>query len=99
MYRLVSDNFFLPLYQVARGSPGKFGMSTKPIPLNAQQIRLLAVLALVNFVNFAARQVVVPLIYLLRDHYHATDARLWSLQMCLLVVLAVANIHCSCFIS
>ena len=92
MYRLVSDNFFLPLYQVARGSPGKFGMSTKPIPLNAQQIRLLAVLALVNFVNFAARQVVVPLIPLLRDHFHATDARLGALQMWLLVVLAVASI-------
>ncbi|HEV2197611.1 MAG TPA: MFS transporter [Candidatus Acidoferrum sp.] len=67
-------------------------MSIKPTPLNAQQIRLLAVLALVNFVNFAARQVVVPLIPLLRDYFHATDAQLGALQMWLLVVLACASI-------
>jgi MFS transporter, Spinster family, sphingosine-1-phosphate transporter len=83
---------FSPLLQVARRSPGKLGMSIKPTPLNAQQIRLLAVLALVNFVNFAARQVVVPLIPLLRDHFHATDAQLGALQMWLLVVLACASI-------
>jgi MFS transporter, Spinster family, sphingosine-1-phosphate transporter len=67
-------------------------MSTKNIPLNSQQIRLLAVLALVNFVNFAARWVVVPLVPLLRDHFHATDAQLGSLQTLLLVVLAVASL-------
>jgi MFS transporter, Spinster family, sphingosine-1-phosphate transporter len=67
-------------------------MSTKPTPLNSQQIRLLAVLALTNFVNFAARQAVVPLIPLLRDHFHATDAQLGSLQTLLLVVLAVASL-------
>ena len=37
-------------------------MPTKSIPLTSYQIRLLAVLALINFVNFAARQVFVPLI-------------------------------------
>jgi len=83
---------FSPLHQVACGSPGKLGMSTKPIPLKAKQIRLLAVLALVNFVNFAARQVIAPLIPLLRDHFHATDAQLGALQMWLLVVLAVFSI-------
>ncbi|HYK40520.1 MAG TPA: MFS transporter, partial [Candidatus Eremiobacteraceae bacterium] len=67
-------------------------MSTKPTPLNAKQIRLLAVLAFVNFVNFAARQVIAPLIPLLRDHFHATDAQLGALQMWLLVVLAVFSI-------
>jgi len=67
-------------------------MSTKPISLNSQQIRLLAVLALINFVNFAARLAVVPLIPLLRDHLHATDAQLGSLQTWLLVVLAAASI-------
>ena len=67
-------------------------MSTQPIPLNAQQIRLLAVLALTNFVNFAARLAVVPLIPVLRDHFHATDAQLGSLQTLLLVVLAVASL-------
>ena len=67
-------------------------MSRKPIALNSYQIRLLAVLALTNFVNFAARHAVVPLIPLLRDHLHATDAQLGDLQTWLLVVLAVASI-------
>src|SRR6059058_1140762 len=67
-------------------------MSTKSIPLTSYQIRLLAVLALINFVNFAARQVFVPLIPVLRDHLHVTDAQLGSLQTFLLVVLAVGSI-------
>jgi MFS family permease len=67
-------------------------MSTRSIPLTSYQIRLLAVLALINFVNFAARQAVIPLIPLLRDHFHATDAALGSLQTFLLVVLAVGSI-------
>ncbi len=67
-------------------------MSTKSIPLTSYQVRLLAVLALINFVNFAARQVFVPLIPLLRDHLHATDAELGSLQTFLLVVLAIGSI-------
>jgi MFS family permease len=67
-------------------------MSTKSIPLSAYQIRLLAVLALINFVNFAARQVFIPLIPLLRDHLHVTDAQLGSLQTFLLLVLAVGSI-------
>ncbi len=67
-------------------------MSAKSIPLNSYQIRLLAVLALINFVNFAARQVFVPLIPLLREHLHATDAELGSLQTFLLVVLAAGSI-------
>src|SRR5881296_4135980 len=67
-------------------------MSTKSIPLTSYQIRLLAVLALINFVNFAARQVLVPLIPLLRDHLHVTDAELGSLQTFLLVVLAAGSI-------
>ena len=67
-------------------------MSTKSIPLNSYQIRLLAVLALINFVNFAARQVFVPLIPLLREHLHVTDAELGSLQTFLLVVLAAGSI-------
>ena len=67
-------------------------MSTKSIPLSSYQIRLLAVLALINFVNFAARQVFVPLIPLLREHLHATDAQLGDLQTFLLVVLAAGSI-------
>src|SRR5258708_5911050 len=67
-------------------------MSTKSIPLSSYQIRLLAVLALINFVNFAARQVFVPLIPLLRDHLHVTDAQLGSLQTFPLLVLGVGSI-------
>jgi len=67
-------------------------MSTKSIPLSSYQIRLLAVLALINFVNFAARQAVIPLIPLLRDHFHATDSELGALQTVLLVVLAAGSI-------
>src|SRR5947208_4566299 len=67
-------------------------MSTKSIPLTSYQIRLLAVLALINVVNFAARQVFVPLIPLLREHLHVTDAELGSLQTFLLVVLAAGSI-------
>src|ERR1700687_5097291 len=85
-------SFSLTLRQVTRGSPSQFRMSTKSIPLTSYQIRLLAVVALINFVNFAARQVFVPLIPLLRDHLHVTDAQLGLRQTFLLVVLAVGSI-------
>jgi MFS family permease len=68
------------------------GMPFKPISLTSHHLRLLAVLALINFVNFAARLVFVPLIPLLRDHLHATDAQLGELQTWLLVILAVFSI-------
>jgi MFS transporter, Spinster family, sphingosine-1-phosphate transporter len=80
------------LNQVACGSPGKFSMSTNSTPLTSYQIRLLAVLALINFVNFADRQVFVPLVPLLRAHLGISDAQLGSLQTWLLVILAVASI-------
>ncbi len=90
--RAKADTFRSTLHQVTRGSLSLFGMSKNSIPLTANQIRLLAVLALINFVNFAARQAVIPLIPLLRDHFHATDAELGSLQTFLLIVLAVGSI-------
>jgi MFS transporter, Spinster family, sphingosine-1-phosphate transporter len=67
-------------------------MDKKPIPVTWYQLRLLAVLALINFVNFAARQVYVPLIPLLREHLHTTDTQLGDLQTGLLIVLAAASI-------
>ncbi len=67
-------------------------MASKPIPLSSYQFRLLAVLALINFVNFADRQVIVPLVPLLRAHLGITDSQLGSLQTSLLVVLAAASI-------
>jgi MFS transporter, Spinster family, sphingosine-1-phosphate transporter len=67
-------------------------MVSAKIPFNYQQARLLAVLALINFVNFADRQVLNPLLPLLRDHFGLSDTQLGSLQWILLFVLAVASI-------
>jgi MFS family permease len=67
-------------------------MSSKPYSLTAYQIRLLVVLVIINFVNFAARQVFVPLIPLLRIHLNITDAQLGSLQTYLLLVLAISSV-------
>src|ERR1700676_1428907 len=61
-------------------------------PFTLAQARLLAVLALINFVNFADRQVLNPLVPLLRAHFGVTDTQLGSLQMVLLVILALASI-------
>ncbi|MGB7284278.1 MAG: MFS transporter [Candidatus Acidiferrum sp.] len=72
-------------------------MASNPTPLSAYQLRLLAVLALINFVNFADRQVVVPLLPLLRQQMNVTDAQLGSLQTWLLVVLAVASVPCGLY--
>jgi len=70
----------------------KTSRSSKSTTLTAYQFRLLAVLALVNFVNFAARQVFIPLIPLLRHHLGVSDAELGSLQTWLLVILAAGSI-------
>jgi len=67
-------------------------MPTRNIPFTFAQARLLAVLALINFVNFADRQVLNPLVPLLRQHFGVTDAQLGSLQMVLLVILALVSI-------
>jgi predicted MFS family arabinose efflux permease len=65
---------------------------SKSIQLSSYQLRLLAVLVLVNFVNFAARWVFIPLIPMLRRDLNVTDAQLGSLQTWLLLVLAVGSI-------
>jgi len=67
-------------------------MVSAKIPFNYQQARLLAVLALINFVNFADRQVLNPLLPLLRDHFNLSDTQLGSLQWVLLFVLAIASV-------
>jgi len=67
-------------------------MASSKILFSYEQARLLAVLALINFVNFADRQVLNPLVPLLRAHFGVTDTQLGSLQMVLLVVLAIASI-------
>jgi MFS family permease len=67
-------------------------MAFRSIPFTFAQTRLLAVLALINFVNFADRQVLNPLVPLLRQHFGVSDAQLGSLQTGLLVVLALLSI-------
>ncbi len=67
-------------------------MKSTPNPFSYAQGRLLAVLALINFVNFADRQVLNPLVPLLRQHFGVTDTQLGSLQTVLLVVLAIVSI-------
>ena len=60
--------------------------------LNRYQLRLLAILALINFVNFADRLLVPPLVPLLREQFSLTSAQLALLQGVLQIVLAVATI-------
>jgi MFS family permease len=67
-------------------------MASPKIPFSYEQARLLAVLALINFVNFADRQVLNPLLPLLRAHFNVSDTSLGSLPFVLLVVLALASI-------
>ncbi len=78
--------------QVVQDKQSKPSMASKTIPLTSYQIRLLAVLVLVNFVNFAARWVFIPLLPMLRADLGVTDAQLGSLQTWLLLVLAVGSI-------
>jgi len=66
-------------------------MSSSPIPLSRYQYRLLAVLTLINFVNFAARVVIVPLIPMLRLSLNANDDQLGSLHTVLYIVLAIGS--------
>ena len=56
------------------------------------QLRVLAVLALINFVNFADRQAVPPLVPLLRDEFALTSTQISYLQVVLQAVLAAASL-------
>lgn len=67
-------------------------MTSRSIPFTYAQARLLAVLALINFVNFADREILNPLIPLLRQHFGVSDAQLGSLQTVMLIILALASI-------
>jgi MFS transporter, Spinster family, sphingosine-1-phosphate transporter len=68
-------------------------VSLKPIiSLSSYQIRLLAVLALINFVNFADRQAIPPLVPLIRDEFALTSTQISYLQVALQAVLALASI-------
>jgi MFS transporter, Spinster family, sphingosine-1-phosphate transporter len=79
-------------FRAVRSGEATLEMPSPKIPFNYEQARLLAVLALINFVNFADRQVLNPLVPLLRQHFGVTDTQLGSLQWVLLLVLACASI-------
>ena len=61
-------------------------------PWGSHPVRLLIVLGLINFINFADRLVIVPLFPVLRDEFSLTDTQLGALQTVLQVVLALATI-------
>lgn len=61
-------------------------------PARSYQLRVLVILALINFVNFADRTVILPLFPLLRDAFDASDRQLGSLQLWLQLVLALASL-------
>jgi MFS transporter, Spinster family, sphingosine-1-phosphate transporter len=67
-------------------------MSIKSIPLTSFQVRLLAVLALINFVNFVDRQAVPPLVPLIRGEFNLTSTQISYLQVVLQAVLALGSI-------
>lgn len=67
-------------------------MRTASNPLTSYQFRLLAVLALINFVNFADRQAVPPLVPLLRDAFSLSSTQISYLQVVLQAVLALASV-------
>src|SRR3989449_3105933 len=67
-------------------------MKTESHSLDQYRVRLLAILALINFVNFADRLVVPPLVPLLRDHFALSSAQLSAVQIVLQFVLAAATV-------
>ncbi len=67
-------------------------MPFKPSSLTSYQYRLLAVLALINFVNFADRQAIPPLVPLIRDEFGLTSTQISYLQVALQAVLALSSI-------
>jgi MFS transporter, Spinster family, sphingosine-1-phosphate transporter len=67
-------------------------VSLKSTSLTPYQLRLLAVLALINFVNFADRQAIPPLVPLIRDEFALTSTQISYLQVVLQAVLAISSI-------
>ena len=67
-------------------------MKAESLILSRYQVRVLAILALINFVNFADRLVVPPLFPLLRNEFDLTSAQLSWLQTLLQIVLAVGTV-------
>jgi predicted MFS family arabinose efflux permease len=67
-------------------------MTAETGKLTGYQLRVLAILALINFVNFADRTVILPLFPLLRAEFGVSDTQLAWLQTVLQIVLSLASI-------
>jgi MFS transporter, Spinster family, sphingosine-1-phosphate transporter len=67
-------------------------LKLKSLALTPYQLRLLTVLALINFVNFADRQAIPPLVPLIRDEFALTSTQISYLQVSLQAILALASI-------
>ncbi len=67
-------------------------MSQNPQPARGYALQVVLILALINFVNFADRTVILPLFPLLRQAFSVSDGQLGSLQLWLQLVLAVASL-------
>jgi predicted MFS family arabinose efflux permease len=67
-------------------------MDSQSTFFSRNQLRVLAILALINFVNFADRTVILPLFPLLREHFAVSDTQLAWLQTVLQIVLSLATI-------
>jgi MFS family permease len=88
--------------QVAHRRRNALSVSSKPnsltlpksFSLTSYQYRLLAVLALINFVNFADRQAIPPLVPLIRDEFGLSSTQISYLQVVLQAVLALASVPC-----
>lgn len=67
-------------------------MSQTSQPVRGYALQVVVILALINFVNFADRTVILPLFPLLRDAFSVNDGQLGSLQLWLQLVLALASL-------
>ena len=67
-------------------------VSLPRVQLSSYQVRLLAILALINLVNFADRQAIPPLVPLIRDEFALTSTQISYLQVALQAVLALSSI-------
>lgn len=67
-------------------------MSLDANPLRGYPLRLLVILALINFINFADRTVILPVFPLLRQEFGLSDQQLGELQTVLQIILSLATI-------
>jgi predicted MFS family arabinose efflux permease len=67
-------------------------VNDSPSTARSYQLHALALLALINFINFADRTVILPLFPLLRKAFGASDSELGALQLWLQLVLALGSL-------